>query len=108
MTTYYNKIILTKNDVGNSVSLRCRIDEENFDLTDYTMTFTMTKRGTSTPAVDGGSCTVTDATNGEGTYDIVEGDLDTTGVYDGEVEVSKTGIAITFRGLKIIVEDEKD
>lgn len=108
MTTYYKKIILTKNDVGNSLSLRCRIDEENFDLADYTMTFSMTKRGQTTPAVNGGSCTVTDASNGEGTYDIVAEDLDTTGVYDGEVGVTKTGVAITFRGLKIIVEDEKD
>lgn len=106
MTEYYKKIVVTENDYGNDITLHCRINTTDFDLTGYTCTFTMIKRGATTAKVSKQSCTITSATEGECTYTWASGNLDTVGTYDAEVECTKTGVVQTFKGLTIIVNDE--
>ena len=49
--------------------------------------FKMALPGAAVNKIDD-TCTVTDAVNGAFTYDIADGDLDTAGVYEAEVQVT--------------------
>lgn len=104
--SYYEKIIVSENDVGSTLTLHCEIDNEDFDLTGYTVTLNMKKRGATALEVTDGACTVTSESTGVATYTWATGNLDTPGVYDVEVKAVKSGYEIKFTGLVAIVEDE--
>ena len=57
-------------------------------LVGATVLFFMTKRGGTTPKVNGGACTIVDAATGRVRYEWAVGDTDTAGTYDAEFEIT--------------------
>ena len=108
MATYYDEIEVTENDYGQEVEFKCLVDDEEFDLTGYTVTFSMKSPRDSKSKVNKAQATVSDATGGVIRYIWRFRDLSEPGVYKAIIRASKDGIVITFRGLTIIVREEEE
>lgn len=78
---------LWEDDVGQILTFTVR-QENNavVNLTSGTVNFKMKEINTETNKVDS-ACTLTNPTGGVCTYTTIAADLDTAGVYDGELEV---------------------
>lgn len=64
------------------------------DVTSATITLSMRLSGSSTNKIDGGSVTLTDASNGIITYSPTSGDVDTAGSYYIELKITDSGSKI--------------
>ncbi len=79
-------------------------DGNAVDLTNATVKFKMRKYGATTLKVNG-TCTITDATNGKCKYTVQDGDLDTVGTYQAELEITYSDgkiITATLEDIKVI------
>lgn len=82
------------------------IDDDNgmLDLTRFDVSFKARKSAQSINQIDG-ACVVTDSSNGICTYTLQDGDLNTTGLYRTQLQVSSdTQLYITSLGSFIVSE----
>lgn len=63
-----------------------------FDLTGYTITFKMWRKGIPGTLVVSGTGAIVNATAGTCKYTVASGDFNTVGLYSAEVELTKTGV----------------
>ena len=87
-------IKLVKDDTFPPLEFSVIKDGSPVDLTGSTILFYMKNSSTGTVKVNGGSCTITDATNGKCRYTWGATDLDTAGDYVGEIQITFAGGAI--------------
>lgn len=81
-------------------------DGADVSLTDSEVRFKMWSTGASACKING-ICTITEAAEGKCKYAIQDNDLDTTGIYTAELEITYTsGKIITASGITVkILED---
>lgn len=91
---------LVANDTRPRLNFTLKQNGVAINLTGAVVKFYFKKQGSDELKIDGRSCTVSDASNGEGFLSWQSGDLDTPGVYYGEFE-------ITFSDTKIQTCKEK-
>jgi len=79
---------LTQNDKGFDIPFQI-VDRNNVpvNISGVTVKFIMKKIGVATPKINV-QCTITEGTQGKCKYTVLEGDLDTPGRYDAELEVT--------------------
>ncbi len=68
------------------------------NLTNSTIKFKMAAVGESTTKISAG-CSIPDAANGQYTYTVQAGDLDTLGTYHAELEITYSGGKIITAGM---------
>ena len=108
MSTTTAEITLTKGDKGFDLTFTVKDDDDVVvDFSTATgVKFKMIKPGSSTAKIDG-TCTLTDPSNGVCTYTMGSTDLDTVGVYNGELEITYSASHIvTVRNIVVIVKGE--
>lgn len=97
---------VTKNDVGIRMDFTAKnANGTIIDLTDSTITFRMKEEGATTYKISG-SCTISGATQGTCYYTATGTDLDTEGIYKGEVEVVSGSMITTGVGIEVRVGGE--
>lgn len=81
-------------------------DNTDLDLTDATVLFKAWMEGEDTNQITG-TCTITEATEGKCKYLVQDGDLDRSGDFFAELEVTYTsGKVITASGIKMRILDD--
>jgi hypothetical protein len=84
---------------------------QNDDKPDLIFTITFTEQGTSTLKNAGHTtCTLTDAANGVCKYEWGSGDLDTVGIFEGEVQVTyaSSKVQTVYAKFDFEIRDELD
>jgi len=95
-------IKVVQGDVGFDIEFVCKDKNGTvIDLTGGSVKFKMGHPG-DTAKIDA-ACTLTDEANGECKYTTQDGDLDTCGIYDAELEITLGSKVLTIRDIKIHV-----
>jgi hypothetical protein len=79
---------LTQNDKGFDIPFQI-VDRNNrpVNISSVTVKFIMRKIGAATPKINA-ECMITEAAEGKCKYTVLQGDLDTPGRYEAELEVT--------------------
>lgn len=92
---------------GDTQPWEFHLKDENGDpvnLTGATVTISMRARGATTNKIDGGSVTLTAATQGTITYNPSSGDTDTPGTFDLEIKVVDSSSDVNHNFELLLVE----
>ncbi|MFA5429844.1 MAG: BppU family phage baseplate upper protein [Candidatus Omnitrophota bacterium] len=100
-------ITIPQGDFGYAIDFTLTDAAKNvYNPTGYTVKFKVWEAGTPGVLIVEGDCVIVDAAAGIVRYYILDGDLATAGEYEGEIELSKAGIAVeSFKGFKVIVTE---
>lgn len=98
---------LIRNDTGFDIEFEVDdADGTDVNLTDSTVKLKMWKPSETTCKING-TCTLTTPLEGKCKYTIVSDDLDTSGDYDAELEITYTsGKIITASGMTINIKED--
>ena len=80
-------------------------DDDAYDLTDYTITLKVWDPNEPTMLLTSGSCTIVVAASGTCRYLVTANDFITQGLFNIELELTKTGVIESTKTYTVLVEE---
>jgi len=100
------KLIVKKGDKGYLIEFSIQENDGTpSDLTNYTVTLKAWTPGTSGTTHISGACSVTNAAGGVCTYTLLAADTTAVAHWEGELELTKTGVTENTLTFAFVVED---
>jgi hypothetical protein len=101
-----SRLVIPKGDKGFVIRFNVKDADGNpLDLLTATVKFKMWKAGTPTTLLINGACAITNPSGGICEYTVAAADFTTLGLFYGELEVTKTGVAESSEAFEVLVTE---